>query len=129
MLYYAYKIVIDCGIRAPGHGKYVVDGLKNTEKGFFTMLTTNVQLSSASTNNSQMVMHTETSDTDISIARVFQKYFSDTTSTNGLIHYGKDSKRDIKRKWVEREYHIQDNKYVQHKSVNMSYSSMQFHAL
>ena len=29
MLYHAYNIVIDCGVGAPVHGKYVVDGLND----------------------------------------------------------------------------------------------------
>ena len=28
MLYHEYKIVINCGVGASRHGKYVVDGLK-----------------------------------------------------------------------------------------------------
>ena len=75
MLYYAYKIVIDCGIRAPGHGKYVVDGLSATDKGFISMLMTTVQISDAATNDSQMVMYTSISNTDISLSRQFKNIF------------------------------------------------------
>ena len=38
-------------------------------------------------------------------------------------------KQDSKCKHKKGEYHIQDRKYVQHKFVKMSCSSMQFHEL
>ena len=31
MLYHSYKFFIDNGVGSPGHGKYVVDGLKATD--------------------------------------------------------------------------------------------------
>ena len=37
-------------------------------------------------------------------------------------------KLDNKHNWTNRGYHIQYRKYVQHKSVKMSYSSTQFKA-
>ena len=35
MLAYEYKIIIDRGVGAPGHGREVVDGLNATKKAFF----------------------------------------------------------------------------------------------
>ena len=38
---------------------------------------------------------------------------------NGVIGQGKYRKNDIKRKWTDREYHVQDNADVAHKYVKM----------
>ena len=46
-----------------------------------------------------------------------------------MLDHGKDRKLDSKRKWKERDYHVQDRKYVQQKSVKMSCASTQFPAL
>ena len=46
-----------------------------------------------------------------------------------MLDHGKDRKLDSKRKWKERDYHVQDRKYVQQKSVKMSCASTQFSAL
>ena len=35
MLVHSYNIIIDCGVVAPGNNIEVVDGLNDTEKGFF----------------------------------------------------------------------------------------------
>ena len=50
------------------------------------------------------------SNTDISLARVFQKRLSDPTRTYGFIDNGKDRKRASKREWMEREYHVQERR-------------------
>ena len=36
-----------------------------------------------------------------------------------LLSVEKDSKRDSKRQWADHEYHVQDRKDAQHKSVNI----------
>ena len=87
---------------------------------------TSVKLPGADTNNSQMVIHTAMSNTYISLARVFQKHISDPTGSNGLIDHVKYRKRASNRKGTECEYHVQDSKDVQHKSVNISCASTQF---
>ena len=93
------------------------------------MLTTTVQLHYADTNKSHMVIHDAMINKDISLERVFQKHLSDPTHAHGLIDHVKDRKRASKRKWTEREYHVQENKYVQYKSVKISCDSTQFCAL
>ena len=75
MLCHEYNIVIDRGVGAPRHGKYVVDGLTDNEKMFLTMLITTVQLPGAATNTSHMVTNTAPSNTDISLEREPQKIF------------------------------------------------------
>ena len=126
MLSHAYNIAIDCGVGAHGHGKYVVDGLNANEKSFLTMLMTTVQLPGTATNKSQMVIHTSMNNTYISLAREFQKNISDPTRTHGLIDHRKYREKFSNHKWTEREYHVQDRKDVQQKSVKMSCASTQF---
>ena len=67
MLFHAYKILIDSGVGAPGHGKYVVDGLNTNGKRFLTMLMKTVKLPGAATNNSHMAIHTAMINTYISL--------------------------------------------------------------
>ena len=43
-----------------------------------------------------------------------------------LIDQGKYRKRSIKRKWTDREYHVQDNADVAHKYMKMYCNSNQF---
>ena len=78
---------------------------------------TTVKLPGVDTNDSQMVIHTSISNTDISLARLFQKHLSYPTREHDLVGHRKYSKRFSKRKWTEREYHFQDIKYVQQTSV------------
>ena len=75
MLSHAYNIVIDHGGVSPGNVKDIVDGLNATNKGFLKTLMTTVQLPGEATNHSQVFMYNAISNTDISIARVFQKIF------------------------------------------------------
>ena len=90
------------------------------------MLMKTVQLPSAPAYYSQIVIHTSTSNTDISLARKFQKHPSDPTCTHGLLDHSKDRKLASKQKWNEREYLVQDRKYVSHILVKMSCTTTQF---
>ena len=45
---------------------------------------------------------------------------------HGVIDYGKDRKKASKRKWTDREYHIQDNADVAHKYVKIYCDTNQF---
>ena len=82
------------------------------------MLMTTMQLPGTSTNDSQIVIHATTSNAETNVARVFQNNnISDPTLAHELIDHGKDRKQSSNSKWMEREYHVQVNKYVQHKSV------------
>ena len=46
-----------------------------------------------------------------------------------MIDQGKDRKQSSKNKWTECEYHVQDRKYLQQKSVKMACASTKFQAL
>ena len=69
------------------------------------MLITTVKLTGAGAYDSQMEMHTSTANIDISLARYFQKYISDSTRSHGLLDHGKDTKCASKLKWNDSDYH------------------------
>ena len=69
MLEHVYNIIIDCGVEALGNGRGVFDGLNATYKLFISILITSVQLPGAASYDSQVVIHTLTANTDISLAR------------------------------------------------------------
>ena len=48
---------------------------------------------------------------------------------HGVIGQGKDRKRSSKRKWTDRQYHVQDNSDVSHKDMKMYCDTNQFPAL
>ena len=73
MLSHAYNIVIDFVIVAPIHVKDFVDGLNDTDKTFLIILMTSVKLPVADTNNSQLVMHTALSYTDMIEYRIVMR--------------------------------------------------------
>ena len=64
-------------------------------------------------------MHSCTPKKDVSLDKEFQKHLSNNDRKHGLIDQGKDSKMSSKRKWTDREYHVQDNADVSHKDVKM----------
>ena len=76
-----------------------------------------------------MVMHTSMSNTYIIISRELKKPILDPPRAYVFIGHGRYRKRASKRKWMDCEYHVQDRRYVQHKSVKLSCSSTQFQAL
>ena len=123
MFSHAHDIIIDHGVGSLGHGKVVFGGINATDKSYLSMLMTTVQLPNGATNNSQMVMHASTENVDISLAKQSQKHISDPSLAHILIDHGKDIKRSSERKWTEREYYVQDRKYVHQKSVKISCSS------
>ena len=47
-------------------------------------------------------------------------------SKNRVIDKGKDIKRASKRKWTDREYHVQNNADVEHKNVKIHCNTNQF---
>ena len=54
-----YSITIDRGIRAPGHGKEVVDRLNDVDKYYIYQLMSTVKLTVSNIFDSQIQMHTE----------------------------------------------------------------------
>ena len=76
MLSQAFSVIIDRGISAPGNGREVVDGLNAIDKMFLLQLMTTVQLPGAKSYDTQMVMHTGTHTSDVSLTSEFQKHLS-----------------------------------------------------
>ena len=114
MLAHAYKIIIYLGVGTLGHGREVIEGLNATNKSFISMLIITMQLPGEEAYELQMAMHTSTENTDISLAREFQKHLSDPTQVHGLLDHGKDRKRSSKRKWANCEYIYKEIKDMLH---------------
>ena len=57
-----------------------------------------MQLTGAATNDSHMVIHNAINNTDIIIARVFQKHLLNKARAHGFIDHGKDWKQASNRK-------------------------------
>ena len=55
----------------------------------------------------------------------FQKHLSKEHRKYGVIDQVKYRKRDSKRKWTNREYHVQDNADVSHKDVKIYFDTNQ----
>ena len=64
-----YNMIIDSDISAPGPGAEVVDGLNATDERFIFHLMANVQLPGGKRFDTQMSVHTETQNTDVSLAQ------------------------------------------------------------
>ena len=56
-------------------------------------------------------------------------YISKEHRKHGAIDQGKYRKRSSKRKWTDREYHVQDNADAAHKYVKMYFDTNQFPTL
>ena len=107
MLEHVYNIIIDHDVRAPEHGREVVDGLNDTYKIIISIIMITVKLPGAGAYDSHMEMYTSTVNTDISLAKKFQKHISEPTREHDLLDHGKDRKHSSKCKWTECEYYSQ----------------------
>ena len=73
-------------------------------------------------------MHTGTEKEDVRLAKEFQDHPTKKHRKDGVLDQGKP-KRFTKKKWTEREYHVQDNADVEHQYVKMYCNTNQFPAL
>ena len=64
-------------------------------------------------------MHYFTQNNDVSLAKQSQKHLSTEHRKNGVFYQIKYGKIMSKRKWTDREYHVQDNAYVVQKYMKM----------
>ena len=62
-------------------------------------------------------MHTK--NDEVSLAKEFEKHLSKDDRKHEVINQGKYGKRSSKRKWADREYHVQDSSGVAQKYVKM----------
>ena len=71
-----------------------------------------VQLPGSVRFDSQIKIHTGTENKYVSLAQEFKNHLEKGHRQNGTIDQGKPRKIFMKRKWTEREYHVQDNAAV-----------------
>ena len=84
-----YSIIIDCGISAPGHRKEVVDVLNAVDKRYLYQLMSRVQIRGSVRFDSQIKMHTDTENKDVSLAHEFKDHLEEEHRQNGAIDQGK----------------------------------------
>ena len=95
----------------------MVDGIDDIEKRYIYKLMSNVQLPGSKTFYSQILMNYSTKNNDVILAKEFQNHLSKEHWKHGVIDDVKYRKISSKRKWTDREYHVQDNADVAHKDV------------
>ena len=74
-------------------------------------------------------MHSFTENNDVGLAKQFQKHLSKDHRKHGVIYQRKYRKRANKRKWTDRDYHVQDNADDAHKDVKIYCDTNQLPAL
>ena len=86
----------------------------------------NVEHIRSKTFDSQIIMHSCTQKSDVSLAKQFQNHLSGEYRKHGVIDQAKYRKRAGKRKRTDRDYYVQDNAHVAHKCVKMYCDTNQF---
>ena len=76
-------------------------------------LTATLQLPGSKRFDTKMGFHTETQDTDVSLALEFKNNLANKSRKHGIIDIGEKQKRSSKQNWINREH----NKYVEHQDV------------
>ena len=126
VFFQCHSIIIDQDISAPVNVKEVVYGCNYIGKRYIYELMSNVQLPGSRTFDSQILMHSCTPKNDVGLAKEPQKHLSKENSKHGIIDKGNYRKISSKRKWTDREYHVQDNADVAHKYLKMYCDTNQF---
>ena len=85
-----------------------------------------VQLPVAKGYDTQMLMHTGTRTSDVSLARELKKTPVACGTRNWSDLLRQIQKRSSKRKCKEREYHVQEDADVSHKNVKIFCNTNQF---
>ena len=93
----SYIIIIDSEIIAPGHRREFVDGLNATYKSFIFHLMVTVQLPGSKRFDTQMEVHTETQNTDVSLSQEFKKHLSNKQIKPGIIDNRKHKKGQVNK--------------------------------
>ena len=114
-----YSVIIDSGIITPGHVKEVINSLNDIDKRYKYQLMYNVKLTRSICFYSHILMNSCTQKNDVRLDKEFQKHLSKEHRKHVVIYQGKYSKRSSKRKWTDREYHVQYNADVAHKEVKI----------
>ena len=129
MLSSLFSVIIDHGISAPVHGIEAVDGTDAIEKGFLFRLISTVKLPVAKGCGAQMVTHTVTRTSGVSLAREFRKHLSPAARKHVVIDQYKYKIKASKKEWKEREYHVHEYSDDVQNFVKMCFSTNQFSSL
>ena len=104
----------------------MVDGLNAVDKRYIYQLMSKVQLPGSVIFDSQIKMHTDTENKDVSLVKEFKDHLEGEHRKNGVIDQGKPRKRFTEIKWTERRYHVQDNALVELKYIKIYCNTNQF---
>ena len=97
MLEQDFSVIIDSGISEIVYGRKVVDGLNVIYKKFRFQFMSTVKLMGTKCYNTQMVMHTGTCKSDVSLDSGFQKHLSTSARKHRVIDQGKYKKGQVFR--------------------------------
>ena len=92
-------------------------------------LISNVQLMGSKIFDSQILIHSFTENNDVSMAQQLQNICLRSIRKHEVIDQGKYRKIPSKRKWIDREYHVQDHADVAQKNVKIFCDTKQFSEL
>ena len=88
----------------------------------------NIQLPASKKFDSQILINYCTQNNDVSLPKELQKHMYKDDRKHGVVYQGKYRKGASKRKWTDREYHVQDNDDVAYNNVKMYCYTNQFTA-
>ena len=87
----------------------MVDGINAVDKRYTYQLMSTVKLHGSIRFDSHIQMHTDTEKYDVSLVKEFQEHLTKKHCKDGVNDQGKPKKMLMERKWIDREYHVQDN--------------------
>ena len=64
-------------------------------------------------------MHNGNQKNDVSLAKEFQHHLTKEHHKHCVIDQGKNNKRFMERKWIDKQYHVQDKADVSQQDVRM----------
>ena len=87
----------------------MVGVINAVDKRYIYQFMSKVQLPGSVIFYSQIQVHSGTENKDVSLAQEFKNNLEEEHLRNGAIYQVKSRKRFMERKWIERQYHVQDN--------------------
>ena len=96
---------------------------------YIYQLISTVQLPGSNMLDSQMQIYNVKQNNDVSLAKEFQHHLIKEHIKYGVFDQGKNNKRFMERKCIDRQYHVQNNSDVSHQHVRMYCNTNQFPAL
>ena len=114
-----YRCVIDRSIKAPGHGKDLVDGLNAVDKNFIAVKLQSTQGCDEATNDRKMRPEAMIEGKEHSQAAECVRLLSDDSRKDGVVSDIKNRKRELRKKIDKRHYHLVCEKDI--KVSNLKY--------